>query len=143
MILTFSIPGVPQQQGSKINYGRVSVEANKKLKPWRAVALYAAGIAADPHLLPIFTGPVDVSARCYFPRPKSHYGTGKNAGVLKDTAPTWHSAPPDLDKLLRAIGDVLTQSQIIQDDRLIASWIGLKRYGTPRIDLIIQEADSA
>ena len=42
------------------------------------------------------------------PRLKGHYGTGKNAGTLKPSAPLFHTSKPDLDKLVRCIKDALT-----------------------------------
>lgn len=132
----FTIPGLPQQQGSKKHVGNgVMIEANKGLAPWREVALSRAREAkpkrADDG--PVFIGPVYVSATFYFPRPKSHYGTGKNARMLKDTAPRHHIGTPDLDKLQRALGDILTQSQVIRDDRLICIWEATKAYGDPHV----------
>ena len=42
-----------------------------------------------------------------FPRPRSHFGTGRNAGQLKPSAPFYVRTRPDLDKLARAVGDAL------------------------------------
>lgn len=41
------------------------------------------------------------------PRPKAHYGTGRNAGKLKDSAPTYHISRPDLDNMVKFICDAL------------------------------------
>ncbi len=79
---------------------------------------------------PMFVGAVAVFADLFFPRPKSHYGTGKNLGSLKASAPGWHVSVPDADKVQRAIGDALT-GVLIQDDRLIACWVCQKHYGSP------------
>jgi hypothetical protein len=62
---------------------------------------------------------------------------------VKDSAPRWKSSAPDLDKLCRAIGDVLEQSAILRNDALIVRWTATKEYGDPRVDLIITEADRA
>lgn len=132
-MITFTIPGIPQQQGSKQFRNGHGYEANKKLGPWRKDALACAADAKGNNEGPLFAGPVEVSLVCYFPRPASHYGTGRNAGVLKPSAPHWHASAPDLDKLQRALGDVLTQSQVVLDDRLIVAWVAHKRYGDPRM----------
>lgn len=45
------------------------------------------------HLLPSkpFEGVIQAEMRFYFSRPKSHYGTGKNAGKLKDGQAIYHN----------------------------------------------------
>lgn len=141
-MITFTIPGVPQQQGSKVftQQGR-GYEANKKLAPWRKDALSCAIEAKGEHDGPLFVGPVSVTVVAYFPRPASHYGTGRNAGVLKPTAPFWHASAPDLDKVQRALGDVLTQAQIVLDDRLIVAWDASKVYGDPRMEVSVASAE--
>ena len=42
-----------------------------------------------------------------FPRPKSHFGTGKNASKLKESAAVHHTVMPDKDKLTRNILDAM------------------------------------
>src|SRR4029077_3148309 len=49
-------------------------------------------------------------------RPKNHYGTGKNADVVKPGSPRYPATMPDIDKLLRAIFDALTDAQVWRDD---------------------------
>lgn len=139
--LSFIVHGRPQQQGSKRNVGRgIMIEANKNLAPWRDSAIHAARQAMQDHgedLFPL-TCPVTVLARFVFPRPKSHYGTGRNAGVVKSSAPSVHTSPPDGDKLARAVGDVLTQSGLILDDRLIWKWEATKEYGgAPKTGVLV------
>ncbi len=51
----------------------------------------------------------EVLVYCDFARPKSHFGTGRNAGKQKPTAPPHVCCMrrPDCDKILRAILDAL------------------------------------
>ena len=49
-------------------------------------------------------------------RPKSHFGTGKNADKVKQSAPVFPATMPDIDKLMRAILDGLTDAQVWLDD---------------------------
>lgn len=42
-----------------------------------------------------------------FRRPKAHLRTGRHAGKLKDWAPHWHTAKPDIDNLLKSTLDAL------------------------------------
>lgn len=146
VLVRFTVPGIPQQQGSKRYVGKgISIEANKKLGPWRTDAMLAA-YDAKPNRDsgPTFTGPVEVYVRFSFPRPRSHYGTGRNVGRIKDSAPQFHAVAPDLDKLQRALGDVLTQSQVIRDDCLIASWNAKKGYASePSVYVEVYPIDEA
>jgi Holliday junction resolvase RusA-like endonuclease len=56
----------------------------------------------------------------FFPRPKSHYGTGKNAEIVKDGSPAAldHIQKPDALKLQRAVEDALTGIIWIDDAQL-------------------------
>lgn len=112
------IPGIPAPQGSKRHVGNgILVESSQRLKPWRADAIAAIQAAATRHKFQQITTSAVLEARFYFPFLKSHY-TSK--GAIRPEA--W-SAPkataPDLDKLLRAACDALTQSGLIRDDSII------------------------
>lgn len=73
--------------------------------------------------------PVEVSIVAVFLRPLSHYGTGRNLGVLKDSAPsTPHAQAPDSDKLARLVLDALTNARVIWDDAQVAQLIVEKRW---------------
>ena len=98
-LLTCIIPGTPQQQGSKrsLGAGRPFIEANRNLAPWRADAI--AYLQAEWRGRGPITEPVSLDVAFDFARPASHYGTGRNAGVLKDSAPGCKATAPDLDKL--------------------------------------------
>jgi crossover junction endodeoxyribonuclease RusA len=143
MIIQFTIPGTPQQQGTKVKnrYGAIYDE-NKDLASWRRDALISASKARPAgYAGPVFTGPVEVVMVAHFPRPKSHYGSGRNAGVLKPNAPFWVTTKPDADKVQRALGDALEQSGIVQADQLIVHWDASKVYGTPaRMDVTVSDA---
>lgn len=139
-MITFTVPGLPQQQGSKTYLGRgISIDANKNLKPWRLDAITCARAAFKEQLV----GTIGVAAIFTYPRPRNHYGTGRNSTQLKPSAPAYKTSAPDLDKLCRALGDALTQSGIIRDDALIAYWTAQKVYGTtPSTHVTITELPS-
>lgn len=122
--------GLPQQQGSKKAFvvkGRaIMSDANEKnLKPWRGHVTQTVGEAWGD--APLLTGPVKMVVTFAFPRPASHYGTGRNAGVLKASAPSYKTSAPDLDKLQRAIGDALSGT-VFRDDAQVAVWDVSKVY---------------
>lgn len=114
----------PAPQGSKTKWG---TEANPRTAPWRAaVAAKASEVMIERGHAPL-DGPVKAEIHFYFPRPKAHFGTGRNAGVLKESAPKVKDSMPDLDKLIRAIGDALTDV-VITDDAKIAQVEATKHY---------------
>ena len=134
----FFVPGHPKAQGSKRHVGRgIMVEASKDLPAWRtAIASEASAVRHVSKT--VFSQPVRVRFVFWFQRPQSHYRTGKYAGQVKLSAPSVHSSAPDIDKLCRAVGDALTISGLIVDDRLIAKIEAEKRYGDPGVLINLQ-----
>ena len=128
-MIEFTVHGHPQQKGSKRSIrmpnGRVAtVDMNQRARAWQDAVSTAAAEAYQGELL---NGPVKLGVRFCFARPKSHYGTGKNSGILKSSASKQHAKTPDLDKLLRTLGDALT-GIIVRDDSQIAYVVAEKVY---------------
>ena len=124
----FWVPGVPAPQGSKravTRGGKVRlIEMSKRVKPWRQ----AVSLAASRHV-PFPPGvPLSLLVEFRLPRPKAHYGTGRNAAVLKASAPKFVTGTPDADKLLRSSCDGLTDSGVIADDSQLVFVSALKCY---------------
>ena len=71
--------------------------------------------------------PIKISCIFYMPRPKSHYGTGKNVGKLKLNAPALHTKKPDLDNLEKFVYDCLNYV-VWKDDSQIVESIAKKFY---------------
>ncbi len=130
-MISFFVPGIPAPGGSKIagfssKTGRGFVRpASKKTKPWMAVVSF---YAQQYYKGEILTGPLRLSMTFFMPRPKSHYGTGRNAGVLKLTAPYWHTSMPDRTKLLRSTEDAL-KGIVWKDDSQVCAGPVEKQYG--------------
>jgi Holliday junction resolvase RusA-like endonuclease len=112
------------------------VEMSKDLGPWRQAIATEAKLQANGTK---FSGPVQVYFVFWFPRLRSHYGTGRNAGGVKLSAPMFKASAPDIDKLCRAVADALTISGLILDDRLIARMHAEKRYGDPGVLIRVEE----
>lgn len=93
---------------------------------------WKACIRADWKALnvPAWSGPVKVRLDFFLPRPKGHFRTGKNASVLRETAPTYHVAKPDADNLAKAALDALTDAGAWGDDSGVAVLKVTKFYGT-------------
>jgi Holliday junction resolvase RusA-like endonuclease len=138
-VIELTVIGTPAPQGSKTRTRFGVREDNPRTKPWRATVAAEAAVA---HRGPLVDQPVEVDALFVFPRPKSHYRTGRNAHLLKDTAPAWCATKPDADKLARAVGDALS-GVLLRDDNLIVEWRIRKVYGSPaRCELRIAAADN-
>lgn len=124
--------GLPEPQGSKTvarARGRSFVrDDNRDLEPWRQAVTAAALKAVDGR--PPMLGPLELHATFVLPRPKGHYGTGRNAGRLKPSAPLYVATRPDTDKLVRAVGDAIT-GVICRDDSQLVIVHAEKHYGEP------------
>jgi Holliday junction resolvase RusA-like endonuclease len=73
-------------------------------------------------------GPVFLSLTFVLPRPRGHYGTGKNGNRLRASAPGYPDKRPDLDKLVRATFDGLTNGGAYRDDAQVVRFQCEKRY---------------
>lgn len=140
----FTVLGLPAPQGSKTFVptaaGGRSKESNEaKLKPWRAAVTAAAHEAMDGRQLR--TGPLELRVTFVFPRLATHFGTGRNAGRLKPSAPLYVRVRPDVDKLMRAIGDALTGVVFRDDGQIVIAHLE-KHYGDPPCaHVVVDELD--
>jgi Holliday junction resolvase RusA-like endonuclease len=103
----------------------IIVDANKKAAPWKQEVAQTARSQYDG---PLIEAPILLSCYFQFMRPKSHYRTGKNAHLLRDSAPVYHLQKPDVTKLVRGVEDALT-GVIYRDDCLIGKQINEKGWG--------------
>lgn len=123
--LKFFVPGVPAPGGSKTGFYNKKLErvmmtpASKKTKPWMQAV---AGCVRADYYGEVLAGPLCVDFQFRFLRPQSHYGTGRNAGCVKDSAPLYPITRPDRTKVMRSTEDALTgilwkdDSQIVSGD---------------------------
>ena len=72
-------------------------------------------------------GAISLSLALHFPRPKSHYRTGKFAKELKATAPHYHTSRPDGSNCLKFVEDALNGVYWV-DDAKIAHAVFMKIY---------------
>ena len=89
-----------------------------------------------------YSGALYVDIDCYFSRPKSHYGTGKNAAVLKaDAPPFYHTKKPDGDNCVKFVFDALN-GIFWKDDAMICSHKICKWFSeAPRTQIMIYSMD--
>lgn len=82
-----------------------------------------------------FDEPLFVNLTFHFPRPKSHYRTGKNSHIMKDSAPINHTGIPDADNLAKFVCDSLN-GVFWRDDSIISELSVSKVYDkVPRIKI--------
>jgi len=88
------------------------------LSPWRDNVRSAALAVYQNSNNPFGSDPVSVQITFTFARPTAHFGTGKNADTIKTSAPPFPSshAIGDIDKLVRACLDALTDAGVWKDD---------------------------
>ena len=88
----------------------------------------------------VLDGPVALEISYFFARNKGHYGTGRNAGLLKDSAPAHPVTAADVDKLERLVLDSLTGT-LLRDDKLVVRCTHAKCYAEgddpPRIEVAV------
>jgi Holliday junction resolvase RusA-like endonuclease len=138
-VLRFSVFGKPQPAGSKKGFvnpktGRVIItEDAKNSKPWRqqvaGAAEHAAGIAGDGWAV-CDPRPMRLEVAFILARPKGHFGSGRNAGTVRASAPAFPATKPDATKLLRAVEDALT-GVVWRDDAQVVEQAVWKLYGEP------------
>lgn len=129
MTFVLHVAGLPIPQGSKsVDRRGFMYEANKRTGPWRKHVKERAQSrrAGTNHVM--YATPVSVRLTFVLPRPKSHWRTGRNAGLLRDGAPRYPGVKPDVDKLVRAIFDALTAADVWRDDCLVVHLTATKRY---------------
>lgn len=122
-VTSFFVHGTPKPGGSKRGFyikklNRVVItDANKKTKPWMDSVASAATEAYKGE--PVIE-PVNLQTVFIFPRPKGHYGTGRNAGKLKASAPKYHTVKPDRTKVLRSTEDAMKGIVWRDDSQVVA-----------------------
>lgn len=137
--LTFTVTGRPAPQGSKrgfVNHhtGKVAMveSAGDRVRTWREDVRATALTAAQHKAWKPVDGPIAISIQFYLPRPKGHYGTGRNSGILKPSAPTYPAVMPDIDKLARSTLDALKSAHVIVDDSRAVQLAAWKLYADGR-----------
>lgn len=144
--LSVLIPGEPVPQGSQRPFvtkaGRAGSRTSNadRLAPYRAdIIEHVQRAMARQGWQPAARRAFQVNVMFVLRRPKSHYGTGRNAEQLKASAPRWPIRTPDVDKLLRAVNDSLTYAGVWHDDSNLVNASAQKVYGdVPSTALTVQ-----
>ena len=155
------IRGVPHPKGSMICRGprkcpgcgslvlhRVVEDDGSGSKEWREKVTVAAR-ALRTKIGTRMDGPVVVDCTFVLPRPSSHYGSGRNAQVLRAGAPEYPAGRVgDVDKLARMVLDAITDAELWEDDARVVDLEVRKRYpseetlSSPGVVLFVDPAPS-
>lgn len=128
--LQLTVYGTPAPQGSKNrNAAGALYESSAKVRPWRQDVKTAAldALHHDEAWVALNCA-VWLDVQFSLRRPKHHFGTGKNAGLLKASAPPFPTGTPDLDKLVRSTQDALKDAGVLHDDSVVATVSASKVY---------------
>lgn len=142
IICQLTVYGEPQPAGSKRGFARGGhvqiVDANPKSRQWKD---HVAQTVGETYNGTLHTGPVTLQLHFYRVRPKSHYGTGRNANNVKSSAPHRPTSKPDTLKLARGVEDALT-GVVYRDDAQVVSLHLHKWYGDPaRVEITVVESE--
>lgn len=117
--IVLRVDGDPVPQGSKRCFNNRVVDANSvKLKAWRKEVTAVATTYLHINGWHPFTGPVQLRVTFYMPRPKSVTYNKRPLPIVS----------PDLDKIVRSVGDSLTDAGIWNDDAQVVSIVCEKVY---------------
>jgi Holliday junction resolvase RusA-like endonuclease len=90
-----------------------------------------------------FKGAIEITFRFWVKRPAGHYGTGRNAGILKANAPKWPEWNQDLDNYEKFAMDCLNHCNVWEDDCHVVGLNSKKRYvvgsNRPMTEIFITE----
>lgn len=143
--LTLEILGTPHPQmrsrAARIP-GLAHVRVYKCEKQREAEESFIAQVLAQlPRDHKPMAGPLEIVINFFVARPRSHYGTGKNAGILKSSAPAYPTSKPDFDNTIKHVCDCFNQV-VWADDKLVVRSRVDKDYGErPRTVIRIRELE--
>lgn len=124
-MIHLEVVGVPQPQGNHSAYnagGHIRIvegrdpKARAAFKDWREAVARAARDYIEAHPMSPLTEPVRLDVAFRFAPTKS------------DPYRHLHATKPDLDKLVRAVGDSLVFGGLLKDDSVVTSLCASKRY---------------
>lgn len=154
--LRFWIPGVPAPGGSKtatvirrkggeivMKNGRPLVTTRDDAKGNAAWKQNVAFFGRQAHEGDPLTGPLAMTFSFVVTRPKGHYGSGRNAGSVRTSAPPYPTVKPDVTKLIRSTEDALRGIVFVDDNQVVKQYAE-KRYGNqPGCSVTVYRLDGA
>lgn len=145
MTVTLTIPGLPKPKGSMRCLGRVGKVRHQLAEDFRPGQRDWRDRITDTVRTRVHTHaehgePVHVHVVFTLPRPTSHYGTGRNSGILRKAASTIAATSlrtGDVDKLARLVLDALEDGGLLDNDAQVVDLHTRKVYrDTPDSDAL-------
>lgn len=126
MNLDFFVAGIPKAQPrvkAFVRGGHAGVYTPDGAEVWKQEVRRQAVANAPESLV---SGVVRVELDFFLPRPKTHL---TKHGEPKPKSPVWHCKKPDLDNLIKAVTDAITDTQKVWlDDSQICQITATKTY---------------
>ena len=126
MKVDFFVAGIPKAQPrvkAFVRGGHAGIYTPDSAESWKQ-SVRRETVANAPESLVVH--PVRVSMDFFLPRPKAHH---KRDGSVKSNSPVWHCKKPDLDNLIKAVVDAITDTRCIWlDDSQICQISATKSY---------------
>jgi Holliday junction resolvase RusA-like endonuclease len=142
----FVVYGHPQPAGSKKAFairkggkptGKVAVTDDAvHSRAWKQEVASACMVQSPPEHGLLLRGPLVLIVQFFVARPRGHFGTGRNEGKIRDSAPDFPTIRPDLTKLVRGVEDALTGVLWCDDSQVIAQHLA-KFYGEPERAIVV------
>ena len=126
MKVDFFVAGIPKAQPrvkAFVRGGHAGVYTPDSAESWKQ-AVRRETVANAPESLVAWS--VRVELDFFLPTPKAHH---KRDGSVKANSPVWHCKKPDLDNLIKAVVDAITDTQRVWlDDSQICQISATKSY---------------
>ena len=126
MNLSFFVAGIPKAQPrvkAFVRGGHAGIYTPDSAETWKQEVRRQAVANAPESLM---GGVVRIQLDFFLPRPKAHLD---RHGVPKPKSPVWHCKKPDLDNLIKAVTDAITDTQKVWlDDSQICEITATKTY---------------
>ena len=136
MNLSFFVAGIPKAQPrvkAFVRGGHAGVYTPDGAETWKQEVRRQAVANARESLM---SGVVRVELDFFLPRPKTHLD---RHGVPMPKSPVWHCKKPDLDNLIKAVTDAITDTQRIWlDDSQICQITATKTYALQAVGCAVR-----
>ena len=136
MNLSFFCAGIPKAQPrvkAFVRGGHAGVYTPDSAETWKQEVRRQAFANAPESLM---SGVVRVELDFFLPRPKTHL---TKHGTPKAKSPVWHCKKPDLDNLIKAVTDAITDTQRVWlDDSQICQITATKTYALQAVGCAVR-----
>lgn len=151
--ISFFVPGIARPGGSKSAFptksGKIAMvdSSGAKGRQWRHDVGRHACDAINERSWTRSDSPLHVTMVFVRDRPKGHYGSGKNSGVLKSSAPRHPTGRPDVLKLARSVEDALTGLLWVDDAQIVLESLQKQypgeRFNSSGVFVVCSEMESS